>query len=580
MLSLLSCCRTFRNEIWARQAWMCQSVVLPGRSQAALYKCAQSVSTTMSVNLYEDKKNPMQRHPKITKKEGKVQGSLSDSLTIFSAGASKLRAGINHNTAETDHRELNLGKAKLPVPLTPLQVKEWKMLKEVFSGSGCFEDIMMAKLISSNSDVDIAKSLLTFAAREEFGISYKLLLRYLALCVQQSNVAEVYDVYDLMRGKFKSFDTGAYTLFIKAFSQTDRWRESIALLETIKKTICPSSGNYRDCIKGAVSHGEETLALTLYNEMLERELKPCDNTMQALFDGGKVFQNDIYKEELLGILNSLRHNQIYPGEPLMESIKAWFESLPEESWRGLPSTISPSGHCQVCKHQLESIYLKPEEYDTLKDIILNNVIKGSDTFRKTTPEELQEFQRFVKSRAPFDMVVDGLNVAHISPKGLPSQNLLDVVSSLSSGGKRVLVLGRKHMLQDSRAWQRRHLQLLQQRADCFFLQNISEDDPFLLYASLYSGNHCCFLTRDLLRDHKACLPDPQIQQLFFKWQRGHQLVIPFYSPRSKVVLQPILSYDTIVQNTDVSWHIPYDKTGVKRTTFEVPESWLCLRRNQ
>lgn len=53
----------------------------------------------------------------------------------------------------------------------------------------------------------------------------------------------------------------------------------------------------------------------------------------------------------------------------------------------------------------------------------------------------------------------------------------------------------------------------------------SEDDPFLLYATLHSGNHCQFVSRDLMRDHKACLPDGATKRLFFKWQRGHQLVV-------------------------------------------------------
>lgn len=53
----------------------------------------------------------------------------------------------------------------------------------------------------------------------------------------------------------------------------------------------------------------------------------------------------------------------------------------------------------------------------------------------------------------------------------------------------------------------------------------SEDDPFLLYAALHSGNHCRFVSRDLMRDHKACLADGGTRQLFFKWQRGHQMVV-------------------------------------------------------
>lgn len=51
----------------------------------------------------------------------------------------------------------------------------------------------------------------------------------------------------------------------------------------------------------------------------------------------------------------------------------------------------------------------------------------------------------------------------------------------------------------------------------------SEDDAFLLYATLRSGKHCKFVTRDFLRDHKACLSDSVTRHLFRKWQRGHQI---------------------------------------------------------
>lgn len=101
------------------------------------------------------------------------------------------------------------------------------------------------------------------------------------------------------------------------------------------------------------------------------------------------------------------------------------------------------------------------------------------------------------------------------------------------------------------------MDLIQQKAHCFFTENMwaflsgillafyrvvwftvvrgvcereclpfrSEDDPFLLYATLSSGNHCWFISKDLMRDHKACLSDNATRRLFFKWQRGHQVVV-------------------------------------------------------
>ncbi|KAM4690374.1 mitochondrial ribonuclease P catalytic subunit [Rhinophrynus dorsalis] len=513
------------------------------------------------------------------KSKNVTKSSSPQIFNVFSAGAAKKR-NLMQNKAEilADTESAPLRRGQVIIPSVPLAASEWSRLKEENGRTRGFEEFMMMQMISKDTDINVAKSLLTFAAKENCGISYKLLLKYLAICVKQNQITEMYDVYDIMKDRFKSFDTGAYTLFIKGFSQTDRWRESIDMLDALKKTVIPSPRNFGDCIQGAIQHNEEKLAWTMYNEMVQAHLTPCEDTIQCLFNAGRHFHNPTYRNELTGVLNYFRDHQIYPGESLMQSMKAWFESIPNEGWRGQVTTVSNSGHCQACKQQLESIDLEPQEYSALKDVFLRSVVEGRDTFRKTTPQELQEFQQFVRSRPPYDLVVDGLNVAHICVKGIRSQTLLDVVTSLAAGGKRVLVLGRKHMLQESKAYVRRHIQLLQQRADCFFLDNISEDDPFLLYASLNSGSHCCFLTRDLMRDHKACLPDAQTKRLFFKWQRGHQLVLPFYTPGSRVHLHPIESYDTILQSTDVSWHIPYDKVGVDRASFEVPKTWLCLQK--
>lgn len=52
-----------------------------------------------------------------------------------------------------------------------------------------------------------------------------------------------------------------------------------------------------------------------------------------------------------------------------------------------------------------------EEFEHLRDVFLNKVLMGTDIFKNTTPNELQKFFRMVKAQAPFDVVIDGLNVA-------------------------------------------------------------------------------------------------------------------------------------------------------------------------
>ncbi|XP_030069597.1 mitochondrial ribonuclease P catalytic subunit [Microcaecilia unicolor] len=521
---------------------------------------------------------PAIKNDKPIKKEGRVHNKTAFPFSVFSAGAAERRKLMLKWTEETKDSKGRVSKQKThKVPSKPLCAQEWKILKEESNRIKEFEEHMMQQIVISNCDINVAKSLLVFAAKES-SIGYKLLRNYLILCANQNRTSEIYDVYEIMKARFKTLDTSALSLFIRGFSQTDHWEESLSLLETMKKVVVPSRRDYSNCILGALGKKKWKIAWDLYYEMLKSNLTPRLDTLKSLFDTGKDLKDDMFKSELVEVLLYMRHNRVYPDEALMWSIKSWFESIPGENWKGYVSAVESSGRCPTCSQSLESINLSQEEYGSLKDVILNDVIQGTDTFRKTTPEELQEFQTFVASHPPFDIVIDGLNIAGIFKRGCRSQILLSVVSYLAQRKLRLLVLGRKHMLNEPGIWLRQHMDLIQQRANCFFMENISEDDPFLLYATIHSGNQCRFITRDLLRDHRACLSDIQIKHLFLKWQRGHQLVISHYSPGNPVTFQPILSYDTIIQTTGDTWHIPYDMDNVTRASYEVPRKWLCLQR--
>ncbi|XP_021574912.1 mitochondrial ribonuclease P protein 3 isoform X3 [Carlito syrichta] len=465
----------------------------------------------------------------------------------------------------------------IQLPTKPLNSEEWDKLKEDFKGKANFESWIGSQMAHSHSSVNVAKSLLAWVAAKNNGIvGYDLLVKYLSLCVFHKQTSEVIDVYEIMKARYKSLESGGYSLLIRGLIHSDRWREALLLLEDIKKVMTPSTRNYHDCIQGALLHKDVDVAWNLYQELLGHDLIPLLETLEAFFDFGKDIRDDHYSNKLLDILLYLRNNQRYPGESFAQSIKTWFESLPGKQWKGQFTTIQKSGQCSGCGKTIESIHLSPEEYDFLKGKIMRDVIDGGDQYKKTTPQELKRFENFVKSCPPFDIVIDGLNVAKMFPKARESQVLLDVVSQLAKQNLRLLVLGRKHMLRQHSRWRQNDMEKVQKQASCFFADNISEDDPFLLYATLHSGNHCKFITNDLMRDHKACLPDAKTQHLFFKWQQGHQLAIINRTPGSKIGFQHILSYDTVVQTTGDSWHIPYDEDLVERYSYEVPTKWLCL----
>ena len=142
---------------------------------------------------------------------------------------------------------------------------------------------------------------------------------------------------------------------------------------------------------------------------------------------------------------------------------------------------------------------------------------------------------------------------------IQKKHMLRPSCSWDQHNMRLIQKKRKHMLWPSRSWDQQNMRLIQKKAHCFFTDNISEDEPFLLYAALHSGNRCRFVSGDLMRDHKACLPDSGSRRLFFKWQRGHQLVVHgLITPNRRVRFQSIAGYDTIIQTGYNTWHIPYD----------------------
>ncbi|XP_054827549.1 mitochondrial ribonuclease P catalytic subunit isoform X2 [Eublepharis macularius] len=498
-------------------------------------------------------------------------------FNLFAAGASKRRS-VAQDPLTDLKKPIASKKMTLCPPEKPLSVEEWGKMIGEFGGTKKFEELMMEQMIIRCSPIDVAKSLLVAVANREGDIGYGLLVKYLALCVSQREVEEIYEIQDIMKTRFKVLETTAYGLLISGLSSSQHWREALSLLEEIKKVMTPSKRNYGDCIKGALINQDINLACELFYEMVAKDLIPNLDTIQAFFDVGKNVKDDQWKTKLIHVLFYLRDNQVYPGEVLMQSINQWFESLPGENWKGNLTSMKNSGQCPSCNQYLESINLSPEEYNILKEKIIKNVIQGTDTFRKTTPQELEEFQTFVNARPPFDVVIDGLNVARVSYKHNPSQTLLDVVLHLAHQNLRLLVLGRKHMLKRSHHWNPKNIAIMKKKADFFFTENVSEDDPFLLYATLHSGSHCRFVTRDLLRDHKACLPDSLTRRLFFKWQRGHQMVLSEYAPGKRIKFEHVQNYDTVVQTTGSTWHIPYDDSLLERSSYEVPTKWLCLQQ--
>ena len=81
------------------------------------------------------------------------------------------------------------------------------------------------------------------------------------------------------------------------------------------------------------------------------------------------------------------------------------------------SVALPTGRCRFCSHSLESPKISEKEFNALKKAMFERVLTGSDVYHNSNPPELKRFQEFVEKTAPYDVVIDGLNVGYMGNSG-------------------------------------------------------------------------------------------------------------------------------------------------------------------
>lgn len=71
-----------------------------------------------------------------------------------------------------------------------------------------------------------------------------------------------------------------------------------------------------------------------------------------------------------------------------------------------------SGKCRNCNHVLKTVEVTDAEFKLLQGCFMSNVVVGKNIFNNSSPQELQDFKDFIEITAPYDVVVDGLNLAY------------------------------------------------------------------------------------------------------------------------------------------------------------------------
>ncbi|CAD5119785.1 DgyrCDS8373 [Dimorphilus gyrociliatus] len=292
------------------------------------------------------------------------------------------------------------------------------------------------------------------------------------------------------------FDVDTCQSIIIGLSATDRWRDGYRYLDMAKltsHTLGPEF--YSPLFRAALRFDDKKEVDKLAKALHEHDVYVSEKIVNYFIQKGKKW--------LLDLLFYYYEYRWIPGARQMELIK---EAFVREGY--CINNIEPrKSTCPCCSQKLLPLpKLGLTDFERLRRSFLKLAVERDDIFLSTTIEELQRFITFMNESGRFDMIVDGLNVAYAAPKHITLKQRAELLRSVINylvdvRRKRVLVLGRKHML----SWPGKFMDEIQDKAKCFFVDNKSEDDKMTLYAALSSGRQTQIVTLDELRDHKYLL---------------------------------------------------------------------------
>lgn len=199
-------------------------------------------------------------------------------------------------------------------------------------------------------------------------------------------------------------------------------------------------------------------------------------------------------------------------------------------------------YCEIINNQCESCHTQLQTITSSElELLAGNILKllQSQPPLEKSPqkfnEEIKLFLKFMQDsmKDPFDLVIDGLNIAHLcssnrlvkfenkvgfaymkSAKLLEASLIKQLKTVLSdSRWNRVLIIGRNHMNRWTQLF--RFVDQKSSHVQMYLVPDRAPDDLFTLYASMCS-ERSFVLTGDVLRQHQFGL-GPEVHSLFDKW---------------------------------------------------------------
>lgn len=431
---------------------------------------------------------------------------------------------------------------------------------------------------SQQKRLDLAKSFMKYVKQCSQGKpNIALELLYIRSCYKSRNQLTDNDQYEIQANCQSLFKNNLHLLnsillegIVMGICCTPLWRDSLEFIKVSKIKDDITVNTFVCVILRAFEEEEVDLGWTLFQNMFDRHRIIPLEIVVAWFNLCEKQVNFSHCR----VLEFLKNNEYIIKEDLAELIR---NKLNQSGIKTTTTMIyHNNGKCKNCNQVLEVAKVTDSDFKVLQKLFLSNVMIGKNIFNNSSPEELNNFKDFIGITAPYDVVVDGLNLAYAYRGKIGDHSLTKIVMKNFIKKKlKVLLVGRKHLVK----MLGKEFEFIKKNAHIFFTNDLSKDDPFVLYAAMYSGIDTKILTRDLMRGHKFLLEDTNIKSIFQKWLQKNRLRLKIRAGDEVIIKEPITYLQATQESANGIWHMPYQElkeSGSWSKPDSSPDKWMCI----
>ncbi|KZC13562.1 Mitochondrial ribonuclease P protein 3 [Dufourea novaeangliae] len=386
----------------------------------------------------------------------------------------------------------------------------------------------------------------------------------------------VLQVYKELRQEYKTLSGNLAEACITALCKVGEWEESIEIINTFEKEDTSEFLilGYSALIKCLLDQGNIELMFKYLIICCQKssglQHYVCSAYLKYCLKDKQTFNTNV--EKLFSLWSKCGN------VASIDTINEFIDTCNQLGWTAQITNIR-SSVCMACRQKLSGPSLTEEDFNILSHSLLEKLFIDRQ-YQNTVPAELNNFMKFIQATKPYDVVLDVLNILCMRPqnKEYNKDALFRILEYFKKQNKKVLAIGRHHL---------RSLPFIQaaaKKATFFFVENVSNDDPFMLYASLTSGKNTIIVSRDFMRQHRYALHDGHLSTLFKKWQYTQQYICVL-GKNGTVKLTEVhrcqsdLNYyfNSGAQKHGNSWHIPFSTTGLTKLDNVGHGNWACFR---